>query len=134
MVGGKKHAWSCHPIEHELSAYYDITHGLGLAIVTPRWMEDCLDETTVNKYVQFAVNVFGVDPSLDKMTIAKKGIEMLSDFFFNTLGIDDNLTKLNINNEYFPTMAKKVCKSNGVLNGFKKLVPADVEAILENCL
>lgn len=45
--GGKRQAWSCHPMEHEISAYYDITHGLGLAILTPRWMEYTLDETTV---------------------------------------------------------------------------------------
>ena len=31
--GGKRKAWSCHPMEHELSAVYDITHGLGLAIL-----------------------------------------------------------------------------------------------------
>ena len=47
--GGKRQAWSCHPMEHELSAIYDITHGLGLAILTPRWMKYCLDETTVSK-------------------------------------------------------------------------------------
>lgn len=52
--GGKRQAWSCHPMEHELSAIYDITHGLGLAILTPRWMKYCLDETTVSKYVDFA--------------------------------------------------------------------------------
>lgn len=33
VVGGKRQAWSCHPMEHELSAVYDITHGLGLAIL-----------------------------------------------------------------------------------------------------
>ncbi len=27
-----------------MSAVYNITHGLGLAIVTPRWMEFVLDE------------------------------------------------------------------------------------------
>ncbi|MFQ7701639.1 MAG: iron-containing alcohol dehydrogenase, partial [Christensenellaceae bacterium] len=59
--GGKEQEWTCHPIEHEVSAIYDITHGLGLAIITPRWMEYCLDETTVSKYRQFAVNVFGID-------------------------------------------------------------------------
>ena len=32
--GGKNQAWSCHPMEHELSAIYDITHGHGLAILT----------------------------------------------------------------------------------------------------
>ena len=49
----KQQAPSCHMMEHELSAYYDITHGLGLAILTPRWMEYILDETTAPKFYQF---------------------------------------------------------------------------------
>lgn len=47
----QKCEWTCHPIEHELSAIYDITHGLGLAIVTPRWMKYVLDETTVERFM-----------------------------------------------------------------------------------
>lgn len=40
LVGqGRAGSWTCHAIEHELSAYYDITHGVGLAIITPRWMK-----------------------------------------------------------------------------------------------
>ena len=31
--------WCVHPMEHELSAFYDITHGDGLAILTPVWMD-----------------------------------------------------------------------------------------------
>ena len=73
--GGKQQAWSCHPIEHELSAIYDITHGLGLAILTPRWLEYCLDETTVSKYVQFGVNVFGIDAAKKPMDIAKESVD-----------------------------------------------------------
>ena len=113
--GGKRQAWSCHPIEHELSAYYDITHGLGLAIVTPRWMEHCLDETTVSKYVQFAVNVFGVDASLPPMQIAREGISRLSDFFFKTLGLQSTLSEIGIDKTHFPIMARKAC-GKGVLN------------------
>ena len=30
--------WVCHGIEHEISAYSDITHGAGLAVITPHWM------------------------------------------------------------------------------------------------
>lgn len=39
-------SWTCHGIEHELSAHYDITHGLGLAILTPAFLTYVLDETT----------------------------------------------------------------------------------------
>ena len=70
--GCNKAPWSCHPVEHQLSAYYDITHGLGLAIVTPRWMRYVLandDEqgSRAQKFYEFGVNVFGIDPSTGKM-------------------------------------------------------------------
>lgn len=133
ITAGKRHAWSCHPMEHELSAFYDITHGLGLAILTPRWMEYCLDESRVDKYVQFATNVFGVEPSQDKMATAKKGIELLAKFFFETLGLKSNFTDVGIKAEDFPEMARKAC-CGGVIKGFKPLAQADIEKIYEMCL
>lgn len=36
-----------------MSAVYNITHGLGLAIVTPRWMEFVLDENNAKKFCRF---------------------------------------------------------------------------------
>ncbi len=131
--GGKRQAWSCHPMEHELSAIYDITHGLGLAILTPRWMEYCLDATTVSKYVQFAVNVFGVDASLEPMAIAKEGIKRLADFLFNTLKLSSTFTEVGIKESDFEVMARKACGGK-VLRGFKELTQADIEAIFKMCL
>ncbi len=131
--GGRAKAWSCHPMEHELSAYYDITHGLGLAILTPRWMEYCLDENNVSKYVQFATNVFGVNPDQDPMSIAKEGIKRLYDFFFKTLCLKSTLSELGIGKENFAVMAKKACGGK-LLKGFKTLSPEDVEKIYEMCL
>ena len=131
--GGKQLAWSCHPMEHELSALYDITHGLGLAILTPRWLKYCLDETTVSKYVQFGMNVFNIDSKLDDMEIAKQAIHKLSDFLFNTLGLDNNFTKISIKETDFEIMAKKSC-GGGVLEGFKPLQQSDIEEIFKMCL
>ena len=130
--GGKRQAWSCHPMEHELSAIYDITHGLGLAILTPRWMEYCLDETTASKYHQFGVNVFGIDPSLPPMEVAKKAIAMLSDFFFNTLGLKSTFAEVGIEEKDFPVMARKAC-GDGTLPGFKPLNQGDIEKIFAMC-
>ena len=131
--GGKRKAWSCHPMEHELSAVYDITHGLGLAILTPRWMEYCLDETTVDKYVQYGVNVFGIDAKLDKMEIAKRSIKLTEEFLFEKLGLQRTFAEVGIKREDFAMMAKKACRY-GDIKGFKTLTPADVEAIFEMCL
>ena len=131
--GGKQKAWSCHPMEHELSAIYDITHGLGLAILTPRWMEYCLDETTVSKYVQFGVNVFGIDPTLQPMEIAHEAIQRLSDFFFNTLQLKRTFPEVGIDETHFATMARKSVQG-GTLPGFKPLQQHDVEAIFKMCM
>ena len=131
--GGKRKAWSCHPMEHELSAVYDITHGLGLAILTPRWMEYCLDETTVSKYVQFGVNVFGIDPTLAPMDIAHKAINMLSDFLFNTLQLKRTFPQVGIDRTHFASMAKKAVNGDTLL-GFKPLNQQDVENIYEMCM
>lgn len=131
--GGKRQAWSCHPMEHELSAYYDITHGLGLAILTPRWMEYTLDETTVSKFYQFGCNVFGINKDMEPMAASKKSIEMLSDFFFNTLGLKSTFTEIGIDESNLSIMAKKACEG-GVLPGFKPLNQKDIENIFRMCL
>lgn len=131
--GGKRQAWSCHPMEHELSAYYDITHGLGLAILTPRWMDYTLDKTTVSKFYQFGCNVFGIDKAMEPMAASKKGIEMLSNFFFNTLGLKSTFTEIGIDETNFSIMAKKACEG-GVISGFKSLKQQDIENIFKKCL
>lgn len=131
--GGKDLPWSNHSMEHQLSAYYDITHGLGLAILTPRWMEYCLDETTVSRYVQFGTAVFGIDPNLPAMEIAKKSITMFSDFLFKTLKLQSTFREIGIDTTNFKIMAKKACQGN-VINGFRPLRQADIEHIYEMCL
>jgi alcohol dehydrogenase YqhD (iron-dependent ADH family) len=130
--GGKRQAWSCHPIEHELSAIYDITHGLGLAIITPRWMTYCLNEKTASKYAQFGKNVFGIDASLPEMDIAHESIRRLSDFLFNTLELQRTFPEVGIQACDFPVMARKACRG-GVLPGFQPLNQQDIEEIFKMC-
>lgn len=120
-------------MEHVLSAYYDITHGLGLAILTPRWMKYCLDETRVSKFYQFGVNVFGIDASLEPMEVAERAIEELSTFFFRTLGLKSRLSEVGIDDTHFEQMSQKACKG-GVLAGFKPLGKEDIKKIFERCL
>lgn len=125
--------WTCHPIEHELSAIYDITHGLGLAILTPRWMKYVLDDTSVCRFREYGVNVFGIDPSLPTMDIARRSIELTEDFLFNKLGLQSTLTEIGIDSRNFDIMAGKSCHGE-VLKGYKALTPEDVRKILEMCL
>lgn len=129
IVGGKRQNWSCHPMEHQLSAVYDITHGLGLAILTPRWMRYSLSEKTVDRFYRFATNVFGLTGE-DKMAVSVKGIEKLEEFLFKTIGLTDTLSKLGIDDKYFDVMAEKAASDNT----FTPLTKEDVKKIYEMCL
>lgn len=88
---------------------------------------------TVSKYVQFGVNVFGIDPTLEPMETARKSIEAVSSFLFDTLGLKRTFTEIGIDRTHFSIMAKKAC-GNGILPGFKPLNQEDMEKIFETCL
>ena len=132
--GKKKTGWSCHGMEHELSAYYDITHGIGLAILTPRWMRYILkkDPSTLPRFVKFARNVFGLDDE-DENKLAIMGIDALEDFF-KSLNIPMTLKELNIDDTYFEDMAKHVNADSRLLNAYVPLNNEDVVNIFKMCL
>ena len=133
LYDGVSQATVCHAMEHELSAFYDITHGHGLAILTPRWLTYILDEETAPRIKRFGVNVMGVDASLSETDGAKEAIKALEKFFFETMGLKITLTDLGIDDKNFAVMAKKACVGD-VLHGFTDLTPDDVENIFRMCL
>ena len=133
LDAGTVHGCACHAMEHELSAYYDITHGHGLAIITPRWLEYILNETTAPAIYRLGAKVFGIPENLSATDGAKKAIEAVSDFCFNTIGLKANLSDLGIDEKHFKAMAKHAC-AGSVISGPKELVPDDIEAIYKMCL
>jgi butanol dehydrogenase len=131
--GGKRQAWSCHSMEHEVSAIYDITHGLGLAILTPRWMEYTLNDKTVSKFYQFGVNVFGINAGLPPMEVAKKSIELVKNFLYKTLGLKSTFKEIGIDDTNFKVMAEKAVRG-GTMYAFQPLASEDIEKIFRMCL
>ena len=126
---GKMGDWSTHMIEHEVSAIYDITHGTGLAIITPSWMKHVLSETTLPKFTAFARNVWNIDET-DPMKAAHKAIETMRDFFIS-LGIEARLRDVGVENTRFAEMADKAM-AFGPLGNFKKLSKENIIAILDD--
>ena len=122
---------SAHPMEHQLSAYHDITHGVGLAIITPHWMKHILNEKTVGKFVDFGVNVWGIDSSLEPFEIADSAIKKLENFYAS-LDIPSTLREVGVTEEHLVTMAEKASK--GLENAFYPLTSADVLAIYKASL
>ncbi|HVI39408.1 MAG TPA: iron-containing alcohol dehydrogenase [Anaerovoracaceae bacterium] len=129
---GRSQEWACHKIEHELSALYDIAHGAGLAVIIPSWMRYAYKEN-INMFVQYAVNVMGVEASFrDPEAIIKEGINRLENFFVS-LGLPVTLTELGIDESNFELMAKKATWFNEgkeiPFGGSKKLFWKDVMEI-----
>ncbi len=133
LDAGTVHGCACYAMEHELSAYYDITHGHGLAIVTPRWLSYILNEQTAPAIHRLGVKVFGTDANLSSMDGAKKAIQAVSDFCFKTLGLKSTLHELGIGETHFTKMAEHAC-AGGVICGPKNLSPADIKEIYKMCL
>lgn len=133
ITSGVEMAPTCHMMEHELSAFYDITHGLGLAILTPKWLKYVLNKDTAPQIKRFGVNVFGVNSALTDVDGANAAIDELSHFLYKTLGLASTLTEIGIDDKNFAVMAKKACCGD-VLHGFVDLTPEDVVNIYKMCL
>ena len=133
---GRDQDWGTHDIEHELSAYNDIAHGGGLAILTPAWMRYVYKEN-INMFVQFAVNVMGVEGSYRQPEeLIEEGIAKLEEFF-RKMGLPATLSEVGIPESAFEDMAKKATNAyfgeERPLGNFKKLKWQDIVEIYKLC-
>ncbi len=130
LTAGKGGAWSVHPIEHVLSAYYDITHGVGLAILTPAWMRYVLCDRTVDRFAMYAKNVWEINDE-DKYKAAALGIEK-TEIFFEKLGMPKTLSEVGIDDTKLKEMAGEAVRTSGIAErAYYHLNTEDVLAILE---
>ena len=132
-LGNDMAAWVCHAIEHELSAFYDITHGEGLAILTPQVMRYTLNDRTKARYAAFARRVFNISESDDKLA-AETGINALEEFFAS-IRLPKTLPEVGITDDkHFKEMSEHACKCFPLHLAFEPLTPDDVDKILRMCM
>ncbi|AWZ47546.1 NADH-dependent alcohol dehydrogenase [Clostridiaceae bacterium 14S0207] len=115
---GKDTNWSVHAMEHELSAFYDITHGVGLGILTPVWMEYILNEDTVEDIANYGINVWGLDRKKDLYEVANEAIRLTKNFI-KSLGIPMHLSEVGIKREKLEEMANTCCNNMEMRVGTK---------------
>lgn len=128
---GRENGWTCHSVEHELSAYYDITHGMGLGILTPRWMKMVYDETSVTKFANLARNVWNIQLE-DDHEAAEAAIQATYDWI-KSLGDPMTLPEVGIADDTnFKAMAESAIKV-GKLDriAYKKMSVDDVITLYE---
>ena len=120
-------------MEHQLSAFYDITHGVGLAILTPAWMRYVLCDRTVDRFALYARQVWGVELE-DRYQAAEEGIRRTENFF-REIGFPSALTQVGIGREHFQEMAEKAVEVSGIAaRSYYHLDAEDIVKIFESCL
>lgn len=129
---GREEDWTTHALEHELSALYDMTHGAGLAVMFPAYMEYTLEED-IERYYRLATKVFGVPENhFDKKAVALQGIKRLR-AFFREIGMPTTLKEAGAKKADIPQLLRTLEKNKGKKFGsFMKLKLKDAERIYES--
>jgi len=122
----KTQDWEVHMIEHQLGAYTDCAHGMGLAAVSLPYYRH-IYSYGLDKFVRFAEQVWGVkSEGKTKDETAQAGIDAL-EAFIKECGIVYNLKELGATKEMLPAIAN----STVILGGYKKLTSEEILKILE---
>ncbi|WOO87448.1 iron-containing alcohol dehydrogenase [Mollicutes bacterium LVI A0039] len=82
--------WFAHTLEHEISAFTDLTHGIGLAIVQPKLLElyyhkDLKEGNSLIKFENLGVNVFEFNRT--DADLAAKTVKALNEVFARFGGV-----------------------------------------------
>lgn len=127
---------SLHALE-QFSSSLDLTHGLGLAIIMPKWMKYLLDrdDSVASDFARFGVNVMGIEDSDDKKTVAYNAIEALQNFIRYELELPVHLSELGIDGSKFEEMKVKACYGKDSLpRAYRSLTQEDCLNIYTMCL
>lgn len=90
---GKVEDWSSHRLEHELSAWYNVAHGAGLAVMFPAWLE-FISKKNPDKVVQYAQNVLNIFPTnKTREEVCRLAVEAQKGFY-RTIGMPTTIHEL----------------------------------------
>ena len=134
---GTNGGYPVHMIEHTLSAYHDITHAAGLAVINPSWMRFSARHRP-EKFVQFAERIFGLKAKgADDLDCALQGIDHFEDFL-KSIGCPTRLSELDIDGTLITRYAQDTLRiihdENGNLPGRPAMTEADIIEVLRSAL
>ncbi|MCR5231488.1 MAG: iron-containing alcohol dehydrogenase [Acholeplasmatales bacterium] len=124
--GCSSSGWPMHSIEHALSAFFDITHGAGLAIITPHWMEEILSDRTLNRFMVLGNELFNI--RVNTKEDAKLVIKAFYDFF-KGIGISMHLKDLGVDSNKIEEMATHILENDSTVGNYM-YVNLDKDALI----
>lgn len=131
---GRAQDWACHNLEHEISAKYGTAHGAGLAAIVPHWARFVCDKNP-NKFVQFAVRVFGVQMHFDNLRqTAFEGIDRLANFL-KSIGMPEKISQLGVTESDISIFADRlIARKGGGSGAYVRLGRDEIITIYKNAL
>lgn len=132
MVGaGRTPDWTCHYLEHEISAMYpNIAHGAGLAVVVPAWMA-YMAHHKPSKVAQLGRRIFDIDQRDDRAA-AIETVASLRAFFGAVLRMPLTFKDLGVDNPDIDTMVERLHANHGeAIGNYYRLTAADTRQIFE---
>ena len=93
-----------HAMEHILSAYYDIVHGAGIAIVSLAWFRYCLSDETAPIFARWGRNVWGLAQAGSEYETGLAAIDAF-EAFCRELGVPTRLSEVGITRENIQEIA-----------------------------
>lgn len=127
---GFEEDWACHGIEHAISGWdAEITHGAGLAVVTPAWLS-YVWSANPQRVLRFAHEVLGVNApeGTDPEQVVKLAVAKLTSFLM-VMNLPTRLHELTDKEVPVKEIAAAVA-AGGTLGHFKPLTQGDIEKIL----
>ncbi len=119
-----------HWIQHAVGALTDSSHGEGLAVINPAWLE-LENEKSPVKFMQFAERVFGIERT-EQMTDREYGLAGIQALkaVFKRWGLPETLRELGVTSEMIPTIVQGVMESPETY----VFEEGTVEQVLRRCL
>ncbi len=121
--------WSCHRMEHELSALYDVAHGAGLSAIWGSWARHVCS-TDYSRFAYLGRQLFSIKEGSDKEACMKTigAFEEVFRSFGMPVGLHE--LGLNLSSSDIEALALKASwNKSRTLGDFQKLYYEDMKAI-----
>lgn len=125
---GRGGSFPVHQMEHTLSAYYDISHGRGLAILTPAYFKRVADDRP-HRLARMGRHCFGVTATDDRLAAAET-IERVIEWF-RSMNVHLKMSDLGIARDSLLPMAEEAVRVGGRGQGYIPATrPLDVREVV----
>jgi len=120
---GRAQDWGTHHMDNEIGIKYGASHGEGLAMLFPYWMEYAMKANGPTLFAKYATRVFGIPMDFEHPELTAKAGIKATRAFFNALGMRSSITEMGGKAEDIPEMVENMFHGAPNHGNYVKLTP-----------